>query len=183
MLRLEAPQDLLQIKNDEETQTEVMEIANPVDWMRAIVNQQCQTEQDLRQLMDLWGNTVDRTDHRIQRIEKAYYELSQGTQYVYERMEAKEEIAEAWVRNEIMAAANVYQTFTRQVWEVIIERTQEAEVQRLHQATQVAWMTDAVAFLGEANVARNQHLAVFQGNVEKWAADHQQKVASLEQQW
>jgi len=43
-------------------------------------------------------------------------------------------------------------------------------------------MKEAVAFLGEADVARNQHLAVFQGNVEKWATDHQQKVASLEQQ-
>jgi len=43
-------------------------------------------------------------------------------------------------------------------------------------------MHDTVAFLGEANVARNQHLAVLQGNVEKWAADHQQKVGSLEQQ-
>jgi len=40
-----------------------------------------------------------------------------------------------------------------------------------------------MAFLGEANVARNQYLAVFQNNVEKWATDHQQKVASLEQQW
>jgi len=39
MLRLEAPRDMLQIKNNEETQT--MEIANPVDWMRAIVSQQC----------------------------------------------------------------------------------------------------------------------------------------------
>jgi len=34
-------------------------------------------------------------------------------------------------------------------------------------------MKDTAAFLGEANVARNQHLAVFQGNVEKWAADYQ----------
>jgi len=38
-----------------------------------------------------------------------------------------------------------------------------------------------VAFLGEANMARNQHLMLFQGNVEKWAADHQQKVDALEQ--
>ena len=53
-------------------------------------------------------------------------------------MEAKEEIAEAWVRNELTAVANAYQTFTRQIWEAIIERTKEAEVQRLHQATQVA---------------------------------------------
>jgi len=48
IFRLEALWDLLQIKNDEEIQTEVMEIANRVDWMRAIVNQQRQAEQDLR---------------------------------------------------------------------------------------------------------------------------------------
>jgi len=60
MLRLEAPQDMLQIKKDEETQT--VEIANPVDWIRAIVNQQHQAEQDIRQLMEVCGDTVDRTD-------------------------------------------------------------------------------------------------------------------------
>jgi len=110
MLRLEAPRDMLQIKNDEETQT--VEIANLVDWMRAIVNQQRQAEQDLRQLMEVCGDTVDRTDRRIQQVKKAYYKLSQGTQYIYEKMEAKEDITEAWVRNELTAAAIVYQTFT-----------------------------------------------------------------------
>jgi len=130
--------------------------------------------------MEVCGDTVDRTDRRIQQVEKAYYQLSQGTQYIYERIEAKEVIAEAWEGNELTAAANAYQTFTRQIWEAIIERTKEAEVQWLHQATQVARMKDAMAFLGEADVARNQHLTLFQGIVEKWATDHQQKVDSLE---
>jgi len=103
-------------------------------------------------------------------------------QYIYERTEAKEEIAEAWGRNELTAAANAYHTFTRQIWEAIIERTKEAEVQLLHHATQVARMKDAVAFLGEADVARNQHLALFQGNVEEWAANHHQKVDGLERE-
>jgi len=52
----------------------------------------------------------------------------------------------------------------------------------MHEATQVARMHDAVAFLSEANLTSNMHLAEFQGNVEKWAADHQQKVETLEQQ-
>jgi len=65
--------------------------------------------------MEICGDTVDRTDRRIQQVEKAYYKLSQGMQYIYERMEAKEEIAEAWVRNELTAAANAYQTFTQQI--------------------------------------------------------------------
>ena len=43
-------------------------------------------------------------------------------------------------------------------------------------------MHDAVAFLSEANFARNVHLMEFQGNVEKWAADHQQKVETSERQ-
>jgi len=43
-------------------------------------------------------------------------------------------------------------------------------------------MHDAVAFLSEANLTRNTYLMEYQGNVEKWAADHQQKVETLEQQ-
>jgi len=43
-------------------------------------------------------------------------------------------------------------------------------------------MHDAVALLSEANLTRNTHLMEFQGIVEKWAADHQQKVETLERQ-
>jgi len=56
------------------------------------------------------------------------------------------------------------------------------EMQRMHQATQVARMHDAVAFLSEANLTRNTHLMEFQGNVEKWAADQQQNVETLDRQ-
>jgi len=182
MLRLEAPRGLLQITNKEESQEEALEITNPVGWMWAMANHQQQAELDLRQLLDVCGNTMDRTDRRIRRIEAAYNRLAQGAQYVYEQLEAKELISGDWVRNELMVAANAYQAFTRQVWEAIIERTAQAEEQRMHQATQVTRMHDAVAFLSEANLARNTHLAEFQGNVEKWSANHQQKVDILERQ-
>jgi len=43
-------------------------------------------------------------------------------------------------------------------------------------------VNNALAFLGEANTARNQHLATFQGNVELWATNHQDRVATLEAQ-
>jgi len=182
MLRLEAPRGLLQITNDEETEEEALEIANPVGWMRAMANHQQQAEQDLRQLMDVCGNTLDHTDRRIRRIEAAYNRLAQGAQYVYEQMEAKEQISGNWVRNELMVSANAYQMFTRQVWEAIIEHSTTSDLHRVHEATQVARMHDAVSFLSEANLAQNVHLMEFQGNVEKWAADHQKKVETLERQ-
>jgi len=72
MHRLEAPRGLLQITNDEEPQEETLEIANPVRWMRAMANHQQQAEQDLRQLMDVCGNTLDDMDRCIRRIEVAY---------------------------------------------------------------------------------------------------------------
>jgi len=161
MLRLEAPRGLLQITNDEEATAEVLEIANPVGWMRAMANHQQQAEQDLRQLLDLCGNMMDQTDRRIRRIEAAYNRLAHGAQSVYEQMEAKEQISGDWVRNELMVAANAYQAFTRQVWEAIIERSKMEEMQRMHEATQVARMHDAVAFLSEANLTRNTHLMEF----------------------
>jgi len=182
MFRLEAPCGHLQITNDEESQEEALEIANPVGWMRAMANHQQQAELDLRQLLDLCGNTMDRTDRRIRKIEAAYNRLSQGAQYVYEQLEAKELISGDWVRNELMVVANAYQAFTRQVWEAIIDRTTTEEVQRMHQTTQITRMHDAVAFLSEVNLARNTHLVEFQGNVEKWAADRQQKVEAHERQ-
>jgi len=179
MLWLEAPRGLLQITNDEEPQEETLEIANPVGWMPAMANHQQQAEQDLRQLMEVCGNTLDHTDRHIRRIEAAYNRLAQGAQYVYEQMEAKEQISGDWVRNELMVSANAYQVFTRQVWEAIMEHSKTSDLHRVHEPTQVARMHDAVAFLSEANLTRNIHLMEFQGNVEKWAADHQKKVETL----
>jgi len=46
----------------------------------------------------------------MQQIEEAYRTLAEGTRYVYDRVNANEEIAEAWVRNELANAANPYQT-------------------------------------------------------------------------
>jgi len=106
--------------------------------MRAMANHQPQAEQDLRQLMDVSGNTLDHTDRRIRRIEAAYNRLAQGAQYVYEQMEAKEQISGDWVRNELMVSANAYQEFTRQVWEAIIEHSKTSDLHRVHEATQVA---------------------------------------------
>ena len=182
MLCLEAPRGLLQITNDEEPQEETLEIVNPVGWMWAMANHQQQAEQDLRQLMDVCGNTLDHTDQHIRWIEAAYNQLSQGAQYVYEQMEGKKQISGDWVRNEVIVSANAYQAFTRQVRETIIEHSKTGDLHRVHKVTQVARMHDAVAFLSEANLARNVHLMEFQGNVEKWAADHQEKVETLEQQ-
>jgi len=182
MLHLEAPRDLLQITDGTTSQEQAVELANPAVWVRTLVRQQKQAEEDMRELVGLCGNTVDRTDQRIQRIEHAYHTLAEGTRYVYDQVNANQEIEETWVRSELAAAANAYQTFTRNVWQTIIERTNESTERQVCQATQLARVNDALAFLGEANTARNQHLATFQGNVELWAAHHQQKVAELQQE-
>jgi len=48
MLRLEALRDLLQITDGTPRQEQAVEIANPAVWVRALVNQQRQAENDLK---------------------------------------------------------------------------------------------------------------------------------------
>jgi len=182
MLRLEAPQDLLQITDGTPAPEQAIELANPAVWVRTIVRQQRQAENDLRQLTELCGNTIHKTDQRMQRIEEAYRILAKGTRYVYDRVNANEEIAEAWVRTELANAANAYQTLVNNVWQAILERTDEDNQQQICQATQLIRVNDALVFLAEANTARSQHLADFQGNVELWAADHQRKMNRVEEE-
>ena len=182
MLRLEAPRDMLQITEGTRSTEEAVEVANPATWIRTLVRQQRQAEADFQQLTKMCGNAVDHTDSRIQEIERAYQDLYDGTRYVYDRMSANENVAEGWIRSELATAANAYQTFTQQVWTAIIERTDEATQQQLCQATQLARVSDALAFQKEADIARNKHLAAFQGNVEIWATEHQKRVEYLEEE-
>jgi len=82
----------------------------------------------------------------------------------------------------LASAATAYQAFAQNGWGAIIERTQEATQKQAGQATQLTQLNDFISFLAEANVARSQHLANFQGNVELWAEEHQKRVGYLEQQ-
>jgi len=125
MLRLEAPRDLLQITDGTTTMEQALELSNPVAWVRTMARQQKQAEKDLQQLTELCGNTIDKTDQRMVRIEEAYQTLAEGTKYVYDRVHANEEIAETWVRTELANAANAYQTLAQNVWQAILERTNE----------------------------------------------------------
>jgi len=182
MLQLEAARDLLQITDGTPRPEQVVEIANLAVWVRNLVNQQRQAKNDLQWLTELFSDAYDRTDRRTREIEQAYQTLAEGTRYVYDRVNANEKIAEEWVRSELSKAANAYQSLARNIWQAIIERTNEANERQICQATQLAWVNDALSFLAEANTARNQHLANFQGNVELWAAAHQNRVATLENQ-
>jgi len=181
ILLLEAPRDLLQITDGTPPPEQAIELANPTVWVRTMAQQQRQAENDLRQLTELCGNTIDRTDQRMQRIEEAHKTLADGTRYVYDRVHANEEIAEAWVRTELANAVNAYQTLAHNVWQAILERTDEDNQRQICQATQLTRVNDALAFLAEANTARSQYLATFQGNVELWAADHQRKMSRMEE--
>jgi len=101
MVRLEAPRDLRQITDGIPAPDQAIEVANPAIWLRSMVRQQRQAKNDLRQLTQLCGNTIDRTDQRMLQIEEAYQTLLQGTRYVYDRVNANEEIADARVRSEL----------------------------------------------------------------------------------
>jgi len=79
MLRLEAPRDLLQITDGTPRPEQVVEIANPAVWVRSLVNQQWQAENDLQPLTELWGDAYDRPDRRTREIEQAYQTLAEGT--------------------------------------------------------------------------------------------------------
>jgi len=182
MLRLKAPWDLLQITSGAPNPEQAVELANPAVWVRTLVNQQRQAESDLQRLTKLCGDAYDRTDQRTREIERAYQTLAEGTRYVYDRVNANERIAEEWIRSELSNAANAYQSLASNIWQAILEHTSEANERQICQATQLTQVNDALSFLAEANAARNQHLANFQGNVELWVAEHRNRVASLENQ-
>jgi len=121
ILLLEASRDLLQITDGTSAPAEAVEMNNQVVWVRTMVRQQRQAENDLRQLTELCGNTIDRIDQRMQQIEQAYHTLSEGTRHVYDGVNTNEEIAESWVRSKLAYTANAYQTITQNIWKAIIE--------------------------------------------------------------
>jgi len=62
MLRLEAPRDLLQITDGTPRPEQAVEIANPTVWIRSLVNQQRQAENNLQWLTELCGDAYNRMD-------------------------------------------------------------------------------------------------------------------------
>jgi len=126
MLWLEAPRDLLQITDGTPRSEQALEIANPAVWVRTLVCQQQQAENDLQWLTEMYGDAYDRTDRRTWEIEQTYQTLVEGTRYVYDRVNTNEKVAEEWIRSELSNAANAYQSLARNVWQAIIKCTSEA---------------------------------------------------------
>jgi hypothetical protein len=63
-----------------------------------------------------------------------------------------------------------------------VERTTETDLRMVHQATQVARLHDAVAFLTEANVARQVNLTTFTDQVSQWVTQQDDVIARLQQE-
>jgi hypothetical protein len=116
MLRLEAPVTRLQITDRSNPVQPTLEIARPASWLRTIVHQHHQAQQDLRHLYELCGQSIDQSDRRLSHIERAYDTLYRGTQYIYERAQVNEVASYQWLQMELTNAANAYQTFSREVW-------------------------------------------------------------------
>jgi len=72
MLHLEAQRDLLQITDGTVSPEQALELANTAVWIQTMARQQKQAEKYLRQLTELCGNTIDRTNQRMIRIREAY---------------------------------------------------------------------------------------------------------------
>jgi hypothetical protein len=179
MLRLEAPREILQITAGTHS-TDHVEIASPSTWLRCLVRHQTQAERDIKQLFEACGNRLDQNDQRIVTIEAAYNELMNGTRYIYEQTQNNVRVSEEWIRSELANTANAYQTFSQQVWDSIAAHTTDVDLRQIHHGTQLARLNDALAFQQEANIARNQHLAKFQGDVTTWAATQNARTATLE---
>jgi len=121
MLRQEAPRDVFQITDGTTPTEQALELANLTVWLRTLARQQKQADRDLEQLTGLYGDTIDCTDQRIQRIEQAYQTMAEGTRYVYDQVSTNKKIAETWVHSELAVAANAYQALMQEVWQAIIE--------------------------------------------------------------
>jgi hypothetical protein len=128
MLRLEAPVTQLQITDGSGPTQAALEIVRPISWVQSIIHQHHQTQQDLRQLYEPYGRALDQSDRQIRHIEQAYDTLYRGTLYIYERVAANEVASHQWLQTELSNAANTYQTFSREVWQAIVERTTETEL-------------------------------------------------------
>jgi len=180
MLHLEAPCNLLQI-TDGTRSMEHVEIASPATWVRCQVRHQTQAERDLRQLYEVCSNKFDRSDAQMAAIERAYVELLEGACYLCEQTQNQVQISKDWIRMELATTANAYQTFSQKVWESISVQASDIGLRQIHQGTQLARLHDALAFQAEANIARSQHLAKFQGDVTNWVSQHNDRMAALEE--
>jgi len=75
---------------------------------------------------------MNKNDQRMQQIEQAYQALAEGTRYMYDQvLNPNEAIAEEWIHSELSTMANTYQSLARNVWQAIIECTDEANERQI----------------------------------------------------
>jgi len=111
MIVFEHPRTANEVQTYTETSTAVVEVRNPIAWVRQLVRQHQQAQDDLQTLYEMCGDEFDRQDRRLRRIETNYTVLYDSARYLYEQLGKEQQVSADWLQTELTAAANAYQNF------------------------------------------------------------------------
>jgi len=121
MIRFEYPRTTNEVQTQTDPSSAMVEIQNPIAWVRQLVRQHQQAQDDLQTLYEMCGEQFNRQDRRFRRIETNYTVLYESAQYLHEQLGKEQQISADWLQTELTAAANAYQVFARDTWAAIEE--------------------------------------------------------------
>jgi len=147
MIRFEGPRTANEVQTQTDPNSMVVEITNPIAWVRQLVRQHQQAQDDLQTLYELCGDQFDRQDRRLRRIETNYTVLYESARYLHERLGKEQEISADWLQTELTAAANAYQVFARDTWAAIEARTTDQALKTQNHEMQLIRHQDALCFI------------------------------------
>jgi hypothetical protein len=179
MLRLEYPRSLDDVTHDRMIENDTVEIKNPADWARMMINYHHQAQRDLRTLYEACGKQFTRDDYRLRQIEHNYEALFEGCKYLYETQATQTAIGQEWLRTELRAIAGAAQAFSSDVWAVLNEKATDDSQRAAAQAQAIIRMNDALMFLQTADEQRLKEQAQYRSNLETWATAQQAATAKL----
>ena len=169
MIRFEYPRTANEVQTQTDPSNAMVEIWNPIAWVRELVRQQQQAQDDLQTLYEMCGEQFDRQDRRLRRIETNYTVLYESARYLHEQLGREQQISADWLQTELTAAANAYQVFVRDTWAAIEARITNQTQKTQNHEMQLMRHQDALCFIQGANLARDINALAFQQEVGAWA--------------
>ena len=169
MIRFEHPRTANEVQTQTDPNDMVVEITNPIAWVRQLIRQHQQAQDDLQTLYEMCGDQFDRQDRRLRRIETNYTVLYESARYLHEQLGKEQRISADWLQTELTAAANAYQVFARDTWAAIEARTTDQAQKTQNHEMQLIRHQDALCFIQGANLARDNNALAFQQEVGAWA--------------
>ena len=180
MLHIEYPPSAMEIKPGNFPTPRAVPVPEAPYWVQAWAYRQEQAQDDMVQLYNTITDVDMRASAQFKQIEDNYDSIYMGTKCMFDYAENQTQEIKNNLDGKIAEVASSHEAFTSEARQMITTNTQGKKEKWRARAVETQRIKDAVAFVQQIGMEKEDEEAIFRSNLDNWAEQNNQAVSALE---